>query len=321
MIHRLLLLLFAMLPFATVALAQDDAVEATLYQTVNVRTGPDTRFEIVAQVSAGDTVLLTGRGEQGSLWLRVELMDGAVGWVPSYLLIFEGDIADLPVVGADDEEGSTAGGSGVVMVTAYGTVNVRSGPSIIEEIVAQLDVGDEARALARSNERNDWLYVENTALTGWVAYFTVDVQGDPRTLPLRVPDIATEDLVDPRELITTLFNVQLRAEPSLDAEVVGLLDFNTDVTAFARGDNPAWLYIGTDALRGWAAAELFDISLGHLEALPTYSEDATYELLPDEEAEPVVDASATEEPTPAVSGTPFLFAPSAEATPTATPAS
>lgn len=320
MIHRLLLLLLAMLPLSAVALAQDDTIEATLYQTVNVRSGPDTRFEIVGQVSAGDTVLVTGRGEQGSLWLRVELADGSVGWVPSYLLIFDGDLSQLPVVGTETESESPSGGSATVMVTAYGTVNVRSGPSIVEDIIAQLDIGDEARALARSNERNDWLYVENVALTGWVAYFTVDVQGDPRTLPLRVPDVATEDLVDPRELITTLFNVQLRAEPSLDSDVVGVLDFNTDVTAFARGDNPTWLYIGTEDLRGWAAAELFDISLEHLEALPTYSEDATYELLPDDDAEVVnaAEASATEE-APAV-GTPFLFSPGPEATPEATPA-
>lgn len=315
MIYKFSLWLFCiLLPVAGAVTAQDETFQATLYQTVNVRSGPDTRYEIVGQVTAGDTVSVTGRGAGDSLWVQVELTgaDVTVGWVPSYLLIFEGELSDVPVVGADSPDTSEdSEGGTMVMVTAYGTVNVRSGPSIIEDIIAQLDVGDEARALARSNERNDWLYVENTSLTGWVAYFTVDVDGDPRTLPLRVPDIATDDLVHPRELVATLFNVQLRAEPSAEAEEVGVLDFDTEVTAFARADDPSWIYVGTEALRGWGATELFDITLEHLEALPTYSEDAVYELLPteDDNAEqadaPASDPVSEAEPTAVV--TPFLF--------------
>ena len=40
---------------ATTVVAQAD-VTGTVYQTTNVRSGPDTRFEIVGQLSEGDEV-------------------------------------------------------------------------------------------------------------------------------------------------------------------------------------------------------------------------------------------------------------------------
>lgn len=270
-IRSFLLLISILLSLTETVAAQVETYDATLYQTVNIRSGPDARYDIVGQVSAGDTVLVTGRADETSLWVRIEQADMTVGWVPSYLLIFDGDLAALPVVDQTVDSGAEAER---ISVTAYGTVNVRSAPTIIGDIIAQLDAGDEAQALARSNERNDWLYVENVALSGWVAYFAVDVQGDPRTLPLRVPDVATDALVDPRELISTLFNVRLRGEPTLDGEEVGVLDFDTEVTAFARDDEAAWIYVGTEELRGWAVAELFDIDADRLEELPLYSADA-----------------------------------------------
>ena len=334
MIHKLsFLLLFILLTTATSALAQDVSIEATLYQTVNVRSGPDTRFEIVGQVKTGDTVRVVSRGDEDGLWLQVELPDGALGWVPSYLLIFEGDVTTLPLVGEAPAGDGEVEQSDIVIVTAYGTVNVRSGPNITEEIVGQLDIGDQARALARSNERNDWLFVENTALSGWVAYFTVYVRGDPTHLPLRVPDVATDDLIHPNQIIMTLFNIRLHAEPSLESETVGVLDFGAEVTPFARAGDPAWIYVGTETVRGWGTADLFDISLDHLESLPTYSEDAIYEPEPTEDVAaggsatltPTSTATATATLAPTLAATedsaeatPFLFIPGAEPTPEAT---
>lgn len=303
---RILLLISILLSLTIAVAAQGETFDATLYQTVNIRSGPDARYDIVGQVSAGDIVLVTGRADDTSMWVRIEQADLTVGWVPSYLLIFDGEIAALPVL---DRTVDSEAGEERIMVTAYGTVNVRTAPSIIGDIIAQLDAGDEAQALARSNERNDWLYVENATLSGWVAYFAVDVQGDPRTLPLRVPDVATDELVDPRELISTLFNVRLRGEPTLDGDEVGVLDFDTEVTAFARDDEGIWIFVGTEDLRGWAAAELFDIDAEQLEELPLYSADAEYELLDE-------DADAVPPLIPGPESTPFLAGPAAEATET-----
>ena len=64
-----------------------------------------------------------------------------------------------------------------MQIIAFGRVNVRSGPSITYSVVGQLEVEDEAPVTARSNYNNDWLYIENESISGWVAYFTVTVRG------------------------------------------------------------------------------------------------------------------------------------------------
>jgi hypothetical protein len=117
-------------------------------------------------------------------------------------------------------------------------------------------------------------------------------------------------------LITTLFNVRLRAEPALDSDEVGVLAFGTEVTALARGEDPVWIYVGTKDLRGWGAADLFDITLEHLESLPTYSENAIYELLPDEDDAAGIADGADAQPTATLApvSTPFLFSGDAEPT-------
>lgn len=255
--------------------AQDETtIPATLYQTVNVRGGPGTRYEIVGQVSAGDTVEVLGRADGASRWLQVLIADGSVGWIPSYLLILNEDPAILPIVGALNGESD----GGEVIITAYGTVNVRNGPSILEQIVDQLEAGDTAQARARSNERNDWLYIENQTLAGWVAYFTVDVAGNPNSLPLRVPDAASSDLIHPTRLIRTRFNTRLHAEPGVTSATVGIVPFATEVTPLARSEDNRWLYVASGDLVGWAAADLFALEDGMLDDLPLYSPDAAYEL-------------------------------------------
>jgi uncharacterized protein YgiM (DUF1202 family) len=223
MVRTLLMLIILLLPAVTAeAQAQTGGIPATLYQTVNVRSGPDTRFEIVGQVTEGDTVQVVGREGEASRWLQVVLPDGTLGWIPSFYLVFESDPGSLPVI---DSSLENAGDSAGVTIQAYGQVNVRSGPGIAYDITGQLDVNDSATALARSSEQNDWLYIENTALSGWVAYFTVQVEGDPAVLPVRVPDAGSPDLVSPAVLIETRFNTRLRSEPSLDSASVGLIAF------------------------------------------------------------------------------------------------
>lgn len=262
------------LPVVSGEAQEEPAITATLYQTVNVRSAPGTRTEIVGQVSAGDTVEVIGRAAGPSRWLQVVLADGVTGWIPSYLLILNGDPASLPVVAGSGEDDESA----EVIITAYGTVNVRSGPSILEQIVAQLEAGDRAQALARSNERNDWLYIENDMLAGWVAYFTVDVQGNPNSLPLRVPDVASDELIHPTRLIRTRFNTRLHIEPELSSPTVGVVPFDTEVTPLARSEDNLWLYVASETLVGWAAADLFAISDAELDELPLYSPDVATEL-------------------------------------------
>jgi hypothetical protein len=68
---------------------------------INVRSGPSTNDAIAGTLSSGESVTANGRLEDGS-WLRVELADGAVGWVFADLVSGEGDLSTLAVVSAGD---------------------------------------------------------------------------------------------------------------------------------------------------------------------------------------------------------------------------
>jgi uncharacterized protein YgiM (DUF1202 family) len=267
-----LILMFAL---ALPAFGQEDSVSGTVYQTTNVRQGPDPRYAIVGQLSVDDRVQVSGREGEAGRWLYVVMPSGVQGWVPSFALILEGDTAALPVMPAPANPNTPTDADAPVMTTSYGLVNVRSGPGIEHEIVAQFDVGQIAEAIARNNAASDWLLVQTDDVEGWVAYFTVDVQGDPTELPILVPDSSGEALIPPAALLRTRFNARLRAQPDLSAPVTLTVPFNSEVTPIARSERSDWLYVGYEGAEGWGVTQLFDIPDDQLEALPVYPLEAT----------------------------------------------
>jgi uncharacterized protein YraI len=275
---------------AGVATAQENDVTATAYQTVNVRSGPDTRFEIVGRLAQGDSVPVTGRESEESRWLRVTLSTGRSGWVTSFAVIVDGNVGEVPVV---DETVVSEDSGGVVTIIAYGSVNVRAGPSMDYEIVGQLDVEDEARATARSNANNDWLLVVNEEVEGWVAYFTVTVLGDPDFLPVLVPDGNGEVFVPPSNVAAARFNVRLRAEQSSEAEVLSVVPFDTNVTLLARSEDGSWLYIQYENVTGWGVTRLFDLTDEQLDAIPLFTPEL--EVTAEATSEPEITPEATAE--------------------------
>lgn len=262
----LTILVFA-LATATVV-AQSDVI-GTVYQTANVRSGPDTRFEIVGQLSAGDQVQIDGR-DADSRWLHILLPTGEVGWLPVFALVIEGDLEDVPVF--DDDAEGTPAPDDIVSVVSYGRVNVRSGPGTDYEIVGQLDVDDSAEVLARSNADNDWLLIVLDETQGWVAYFTVNVQGDPRGLPVLVPDSGGDSLIPPSRLIRARFNVRLHDAPGLSAPTLVVVPFGSEVTAIGRNTNGDWLFVGFADDTGWGVTQLFEISRQDVQDLPVYGQ-------------------------------------------------
>ncbi len=254
---------FLVLFLLATAVAAQAAVFGTVYQTANVRSGPGTHFEIVGQLGAGDQVQIDGQSAD-QRWLHVLLPDGDSGWLPVFSLITDANLDQIPVI----EDEGTPSAQADVHVISYGRVNVRSGPGIGYEIVGQLDVNQRTEAIARSNEMNDWLMIRLGDGEGWVAYFTVDVQGDPAALPVLVPDSSGTSLIPPSRLVSVRFNVRLHGQPELESPVLLIVPFNNQVTAIARSIDGEWLYVGFNDSRGWGVTPLFDISPEELQDLP-----------------------------------------------------
>ncbi|MBI5667346.1 MAG: SH3 domain-containing protein [Chloroflexi bacterium] len=247
------------------AAAQAEGVTAMAYGTVNVRSGPGTQYDIVGQLAAGDKVPVDGRNEDGD-WLHIILTFGQNGWVAAFAVLVEGNILELPVTSPAAEDNGED-----VTVTAYGVVNVRSGPGMNFPITAQLDAGDTLTVLGRSGTSNDWLYVSESDIEGWVAYFTVTLNGSADGLPIFTVDGSGEVVVPENSVVRTRFNVRLRASASLSAAVLEVVPFNSLVRPLARTAESDWLYVLYQQTAGWGLAQLFDISDEQLAALPLYN--------------------------------------------------
>jgi len=250
-------------------------IDAVVYQTTNLRQGPDTRFEILGRLAQDDRVQVFER-DSTSRWLHVISETEVSGWIPAFSveLASERTIDELPVYESAIPNPDVAG---EVTVSAYGRINVRGGPAIRYEIVGTLDLGEQATATARSNTLNDWLYIENETMQGWVAYFTVRLAGDPNTLPVLVPDSEGGDLISPSLVLRARFNVRLHTEPMLDSPTLLVLPFNSRVTLLARTADADWLYIDYNGTAGWGAAGLFSTP-PDAETIPVYTPDL---LLPE----------------------------------------
>ncbi len=264
-----LALTITLLLAAPAALAQADAVIVPADQTVHVRSGPGTQFEIVTRLETGDAVPADGRNGPDSAWLRVVLEDDQRGWVAFFTVTISGDVETLAIVGPEPETTPAADApAGEVRVLALGRVNVRSGPGITYDAISQLEAGDEALAQARSSQTNDWLLIETAETAGWVAYFTVTVIGDAGDLPVRVPEIRGNGLIPPSALTTARYNARLRATPSFLASVLAVIPFGAQAQPLARSADGRWLYLAYAGAQGWSLAQLFELDDAALNSLP-----------------------------------------------------
>jgi uncharacterized protein YraI len=253
--------------------AQDTGVTATAYQTVNVRSGPGTQFEVIGRLTEGDTVSVLGRESEATRWLYVPVPDTTLrGWVAVFTVTTSGGLESLAIVDAADPDnnGDSPPEPEIdgVQIVAFGRVNVRSGPGITYAVIGQLEVEDEAVVTARSNYNNDWLYIENDRLAGWVAYFTVTVRGLVDDLPVLIPDAATGELVPPMTQIYASFNVRLHSRPAFTSPITGIVPYGTMVSPVGVTTNGRWLYVAYDGMEGWASTQLFEITEEQLATIP-----------------------------------------------------
>lgn len=66
-------------------------------ERANVRSGPGTNYDLVAQLGYGDELIITGRTEDQS-WLRVRTLTGLDGWMAAFLVDVEVDLGQIGTV-------------------------------------------------------------------------------------------------------------------------------------------------------------------------------------------------------------------------------
>jgi uncharacterized protein YraI len=141
-----------------------------LVPRLNVRSGPGTRFERVATLTAGQTVPLVGYRDATGSWTMIRYNNANV-WVsalPGYLQPTVA-INTLPVW---TESGSGSFPAGTPLATVGSRVaalNLRSGPDTTFPIITALRAGTVVALIGRTAD-NGWVQVRTAdGTTGWLS--------------------------------------------------------------------------------------------------------------------------------------------------------
>ncbi len=175
---------------------------------LNVRGGPGTEFDIVAEVTAGETFEVVGVNESGEWWNICCVGEGAggSGWVTGEFIDIAGPTerfggaspateADTEADSAADTEADSAAGSAQtggpvasdaapvdenapIAVVNAPVVNARSGPNTTFEIVAEVERGREFSIIGSNATREWWQVCCVDGEEVWVVDEFVDTQGD-----------------------------------------------------------------------------------------------------------------------------------------------
>lgn len=145
-------------------------------------------------------------------------------------------------------------------------VNVRATPSLSGSAIAVLPAGEKVTAVGR-NSANNWIQIQYGNTTGWVAAWVTVYSGDTSLLPI-TNDSVSEPVGGPGPFVlTSPFNVNIRAEPQIGAANLGRLPYNANASATGRNEANSWVFIEYKGIKGWVAAWLILLS-NDINALP-----------------------------------------------------
>lgn len=196
---------------------------------VNLRSGPGQDMSVLVSLGSGEPVSLTGENIDG--WLSVDAA-GTSGYVYGAFLTSGGEVSE-------PESAETVSESGTRY--ADGTLNLRSGPSVDDDVLSVLP-GGTAVELA-GNSSDGFVEVSTDAGTGWVAAEFL-LSSPPATEPMSTETGTrfTDDALN------------LRRGPSLSDGVIDILPMGTQVelSGVANGE---FVQVTSNLGTGWVAGQ------------------------------------------------------------------
>lgn len=179
------------------AAAQVASFQTTITQNANMRGGPGTDFDQISVATAGTSINLDGRNENGN-WVRGITSRGTVGWVSSGTVSITYDqLIGLRVVRVETaftlaapEQAAPAGqptGPGSAdgtLVTATTNVNMRSGPGTSFRRVGGLGGGAPLNVDGRDAAGNWVRGINQSGTIGWVSAGFLTIGDGINNLPV-----------------------------------------------------------------------------------------------------------------------------------------
>ena len=205
---------------------------------VNIRSGPDTSYSVLARVEKGDCLTVTGVSDN---WYKVE-HGGSDGYIRSdYLALGSGG-------GTGSSAGSAAAESSPAVTAASGSgtinasgVRLRSGPSTSYSI---LDAFDAGTTMTVTGEAGDWYKVDHNGTEGYVygKYLTVGESASNASAGYTVSDLSDT-------AATAISAVHFRTGPDTSYTSITVLSPGTSVTITGETEN--WYRVSYSGSEGF----------------------------------------------------------------------
>lgn len=254
------------------AWAQDGDPATVILPSTWVYTGPSFDAAMVGQITHGQWIHVLARTTD-SLWVRIRLDDGRIGWVPASAIELGGGLPleVVPVFGGTAGSGAGSGPSGEpVGLVTWDFLPLRSIPACEGFIyLGDLRIGETVSLIGRSAD-SAWLQIRaSDGRLGWVETRTVSTGFPIASLP--VTDGSDTSLGPAVIVMSDVLNV--RNGPSLGYGVVARVyrGQTLPVTGYRSADY-AWVKIRLkDGRHGWVhtcCVQPRGFSFSQLKALP-----------------------------------------------------
>lgn len=216
--------------------------------TLNVRAEPNTTAAILTKVNAGQSFPVISTNTDNS-WVQINV-NGTVGWVSANFVTISGAPAAQVTAAPTQAAATPAPGAASATVTAF-RLNVRAEPNATAQVLTQVTSGQSFAVLATSVD-NNWIQINANGTTGWVSANFVNLSGQPAAQATAVSTQSATATSGPR----VLFNVNLRAAPNVDADVLTIIPRNSTLQVLGRNENSDWLQVTFNNVTGWVSAPL-----------------------------------------------------------------
>ena len=229
-------------------LALQPMIATIAVDSANVRGGPGTNYDKVAELTAGTPVQILARVDG---WYQARARDGKIVWIADELL-------NLDIIAADflpEAANIPAPPPAKIGLVAEEGLNLRDGPGKEYIGITKLTSGAQLDLLARYN---DWFQVQTTeGQIGWVVsqYLAIgpNVVERVEVVP-RIPDASPALVGVVREP-----NVNLRSGPNVAYEKRGGLGAGVQLDLLGRYKD--WYKVRTaSGSMGWVSSELMNVS-------------------------------------------------------------
>jgi len=233
MLHRLrcifiitnLLILFTFVGIADAKIATIDV------ESMNVRNGPGTEYQIIHKLKKGTTYEII---EENNNWYKIKITSETEGWIAGWLVTTN----EKP---ATNQVTSTNLTNKVQVIESKITgLNVRTGPSTTFSVVQSINPEQYYEIIENNGE---WSKIKlNATTTGWVVNELVTFQ-----------EKESDTVMLERSVIVTADILNIRSEPNTSAAVIEKLKNGQTIKLLEVKDG--WYKIAFNDITGWISAD------------------------------------------------------------------